>query len=78
MFTYKSLSLNPVKTNSLYSIGVEVGEIKIGDILIKADGSKSAIATIDAGLLDADIQTTIIRVEDNHNFYANGILVHNK
>ena len=71
-------SLNPVKTNSLYSIGVEVGEIKIGDILIKADGSKSAIVTIDAGLLDADIQTTIIRVEDNHNFYANGILVHNK
>jgi len=71
-------SLNPVKTNSLYNIGVEVGEIKIGDILIKADGSKSAIVTIDAGLLDADIQTTIIRVEDNHNFYANGILVHNK
>lgn len=71
-------SFNPVKTNSLYKLGVEVGEIKIGDILIKADGSRSAIKDIDAGLLDEDIQTTIICVEDNHNFYANGILVHNK
>ena len=25
-----------------------------------------------------DVQTYIITVEDNHNFYANNILVHNK
>lgn len=69
-------AFNPDKTASLY--GLEVEKIEIGDVLIKADGSKSAIKDIDAGLLDADIQTTTLRVEDNHNFYANGILVHNK
>jgi len=74
----KLKSLNPIKTNSLYKFEEEVGELKIGDVLIKADGSKSAIKNIDANMLDADIQTTIITVEDNHNFYANGILVHNK
>ena len=69
-------AFNPDKTASLY--GLEVEKIEIGDVLIKVDGSKSAIKDIDAGLLDADIQTTTLRIEDNHNFYANGILVHNK
>jgi len=71
-------SFNPVKTNSLYNIGREVGKIEKGDVLIKADGSKSAIVHIDAELKENDVQTTIIRVVDNFNFYANGILVHNK
>ena len=71
-------SFNPVKTNSLYNIGREVGKIEKGDVLIKADGSKSAIVEIDAELKENNVQTTIIRVVDNFNFYANGILVHNK
>lgn len=69
-------SFNPIKTTSIY--GLEAEKIEVGDVLIKVDGSKSAIKDIDAGIKDEDVQTTIIRVVDNHNFYANGILVHNK
>ena len=71
-------SLHPDKTNELYDIDREVSKIEVGDILYKVDGTKSAIVSIDAELKEEDVQTYIIRVEDNFNFYANGILVHNK
>ncbi len=71
-------SHEPEKTNELYDIDKVVTKIAEGDILYKEDGTKSAIVSIDAELKDEDVQTYIIRVEDNFNFYANGILVHNK
>ena len=51
--------------------------LKIGDIVRLDNGSYSAISKIEA-LEPVDTQTYIFTVEDNHNFYANGILVHNK
>ena len=70
-------SSNPDQTNELYDIDEEVSQIGLGDVLIKLDGTKSAITGISAGPVE-DTQTYLLRVEDNHNFYANGILVHNK
>jgi len=68
----------PEKTNELYDIDREVTKIEVGDVLLKIDGTKSAIIGIDAEIKDEDVKTYIIRVNDNFNFYANGILVHNK
>ena len=70
-------SSNPEKTNEVYDLDQEVSKIGIGDVLIKLDGTTSAITGINAEPVE-DTQTYILRVEDNHNFYANGILVHNK
>ena len=70
-------SSNPDQTNELYDIDEEVSQIGLGDVLIKLDGTKSAITGISAGPVEVT-QTYLLRVEDNHNFYANGILVHNK
>lgn len=70
-------SYNPDKTNDLYDIGREVSLIKVGDVLNKIEGTKSAITGITEGPVQ-DTHTYLLRVEDNHNFYANGILVHNK
>lgn len=70
-------SSNPDKTNELYDIDHEVSQIGLNDVLIKLDGTKSTITGINAGPIE-DTQTYLLRVEDNHNFYANNILVHNK
>tara|TARA_B100001564_G_C20647965_1_gene675374 strand:- start:105 stop:1991 length:1887 start_codon:yes stop_codon:yes gene_type:complete len=70
-------SSNPDQTNELYNIDEEVSQIGLGDVLIKLDGTKSTITGINSGPLE-DTQTYILRVEDNYNFYANNILVHNK
>lgn len=70
-------SFVPTWTNSRYEIGREVGKIKIGDIVRLDNGSNTAITEIEV-LSPIDTQTYIITVEGNHNFYANGILVHNK
>jgi hypothetical protein len=71
-------SFAPFLTNKRYQIGKEVRQIKVGDVVwLSKDGNKSSIKDIIE--LDAkDTQTYIITVEDNHNFYANNILVHNK
>lgn len=71
-------SYTPFLTNKRYELNKEVRQIKIGDMFYVSNGvSKTALKDIIE--LDADdTQTYIITVEDNHNFYANGILVHNK
>lgn len=71
-------SFNPQKTNSVYTLNSEAEKIDVGDVLLKSDGSKSAIVSIDVDEKDENVQTTTLVVEDNHNFYANGVLVHNK
>lgn len=71
-------SYTPFLTNKRYDIGKEVRQIKVGD-LVFVNQSKSKTAIKDIIELDlGDTQTYIFSVEDNHNFYANGILVHNK
>lgn len=70
-------SYTPFLTNKRYNLGKEVRQIKVGDLVFLNNKSQTAIKDIielDLG----DTQTYIFSVEDNHNFYANGILVHNK
>ncbi len=71
-------SFAPFLTNKRYDIGKEVRQIKVGDLVyLPTNKSKTAIKDI-IELDSNDTQTYIITVEDNHNFYANNILVHNK
>lgn len=71
-------SFAPFLTNKRYEIGKDVRQIKVGDLVyLPTNGSKTAIKDI-IELDSNDTQTYIITVEDNHNFYANNILVHNK
>ena len=71
-------SYRPDLTNERYTIGKEVRKIKVGDLVnLPTNRSKTAIKEIEL-LPEEDVQTYIITVEDNHNFYANNILVHNK
>lgn len=64
------------KTNTLYKLPVEVSRIEVGDSLKTEDGS-SVITDILLERKEAT-QTFLLRVKDNHNYFANGILVHNK
>lgn len=71
-------SYAPFLTNKRYELDKEVRQIKIGDMVYLSNGvSKTAIKDI-IELDETETQTYIIAIEDNHNFYANGILVHNK
>lgn len=76
-------SYAPKLTNERYQLGVNVRKIEKGDCvyMIPKDGGVGmhavAIQKMEAQPL-VDTQTYIFTVEDNHNFYANGILTHNK
>lgn len=71
-------SYAPELTTERYDLGREINKIQVGDLVYVTNGvSQTAISSIEE-LPTEDVQTYIISVEDNHNFYANGILVHNK
>jgi hypothetical protein len=70
-------SFIPEWTVERYSLDKEVSKIKVGDMVRLATWGHTAIKEIQV-LPSVDTQTYIITVEDNHNFYANNILVHNK
>jgi intein/homing endonuclease len=70
-------SFKPELTNTRYQIGRDVTKIKIGDVVNLSTDTQSIIEKIEILEL-VDTQTYIITVENNHNFYANKILVHNK
>jgi hypothetical protein len=70
-------SYYPEKTNRLYDMDTEVGRIKEGDVLNEFNNTHPTIEKIEV-LPAKDTQTYLLRVENNENFYANGILVHNK
>lgn len=67
----------PEKTNSMYDIDKQVNQIKVGDVLSRFDGTEVEIISIEIQP-EVDTQTYLLRVEENHNFYANNVLVHNK
>jgi intein/homing endonuclease len=56
---------------------VKAGEIEVLDVCKKVDGSESLISTVEK-LDETHMVYNLLSVSDNHNFYANGILVHNK
>ena len=70
-------SFIPEWTNERYEIGKNVEKIKVGDLVKLSTGSQTAIKEIQI-LPFKETQTYIFEVEDNHNFFANGVLVHNK
>jgi hypothetical protein len=71
-------SFSPNLTNKRYDIGRDSGRISVGDHMIGMEGENIKIIAIEAEIREEVVQTFIFEVEDNHNFYANGFLVHNK
>jgi hypothetical protein len=70
-------SYQPNSTNERYDLPIEVTKIKVGDFVNLTN--KEIVEIISIVELDrVDTQTYIFSVENNRNFYANGILVHNK
>ena len=75
---YEIASITPSVTNDRYNIvGKTTRQIVIGDTVHLPNGDTSVIESIE-DLPMMDYQTYLITVADNHNFYANNILVHNK
>jgi hypothetical protein len=72
----KIASFDPITTTDKYGFEIDVDLIKIGDIVNLEDGSTSIIESIEE--LDNLQKVYTLEIENNHNFYANGILVHNK
>jgi hypothetical protein len=56
---------------------VKAGELQPLDVCKKVDGSESLISTVEV-LEETHMVYNLLSVSENHNFYANGILVHNK
>ena len=56
---------------------VKAGELESLDVCKKVDGSESLISTVEV-LEETHTVYNLLSVSENHNFYANGILVHNK
>lgn len=69
-------SYKPEWTNERYDLPSDVVAIKEGDKVNLVEG-EATIVSIEE-LERVDTQTYIISVKDNRNFYANGVLVHNK
>ena len=70
-------SYKPDWTNERYNLPSEVISIKVGDEVNLLNESTVKIETI-LELDRVERQTYIFTVEGNRNFYANGVLVHNK
>lgn len=80
---YKIASYLPSKTQYLNEIGIynieePIHQIQVGDSVIDIDRNRVEIISIKDSEITEPTQTYIISVENNRNFYANGILVHNK
>ena len=70
-------SYKPSWTKDRYKLGVDVSQIKIGDVVNLIDDTFTTIISFEE-LEKSQTETLIFEVENNHNFYANGILTHNK
>jgi hypothetical protein len=56
---------------------VKAGELQPLDVCKKVDGNESLISTVEV-LEETHTVYNLLSVSENHNFYVNGILVHNK
>lgn len=71
-------SFSPELTKERYDLLNTILEIKTGDRVYLLDTTTEVYVESIEVLENKATQTYIISVDDNHNFYANGILVHNK
>lgn len=68
-------SYDPALTLEKYNL--KVAQLEVGTSIFKADGSSSPIAAMNI-IAETVRVYNLHHVEDNHNFYANNILVHNR
>ena len=71
-------NINTTTNHPFYIDGkwVEGKDLKLGDELLNLDGSKQVITSME---LNSESQTVYnFEVPGNHNYYAEGVLVHNK
>lgn len=73
---YNIASFNPLITTVKYGFEIDVNQISLGDTVNLADGDTTYIKDIEV-LFDEE-QVYTFEVENNHNYYANEVLVHNK
>jgi intein/homing endonuclease len=73
----KLASYSPELTNTRYDNLIDVQKINVGDILNSQENEEISILSITENERVLT-QTYIFTVEDTNNFYANGVLVHNK
>ena len=71
-------SYKPEETNDRYKLEKEVVQIKVGDVVNLSNLETTEIKDIVVLSESESTKTYIITVENNHNFYANKVLVHNK
>ena len=69
------VSYNPSETWQLYNLSVE--QAAIGQTVLLLDGTEGTISALEEKT-DTKTVYNLQDVEDNHNFYANDILVHNR
>jgi len=73
-------SVTTTKEHPFYVSGkgwVKAGELIVEDVCKQTDGSTAPITSIEH-IEEKHLVYNLLNVTDNHNFYANGILVHNK
>jgi intein/homing endonuclease len=69
-------SYDPIKTTEKYNFNLDIDMIKVGDVVNLPNGDTTYIEDIEELFESEKVYT--FEVENNHNYYANGILVHNK
>ena len=69
-------SFNDTLSNKLYTIETKVSKIEVGDVVKLVEGSSKIIdiTEIDESVVVYNLQD----VQNNHNFFANNVLVHNR
>lgn len=68
-------SINPAMTHA-EDPGLSVGKLKVGDTILREDGSQFLLTTLEA----REAKTTVynLTIDGTHEYYADGYLVHNK
>lgn len=69
-------SFNDVLSNKLYSLETKVSKIEVGDVVKLVEGSSKII-----DITQINESVTVYNLQDvqnNHNFFANNVLVHNR
>lgn len=72
--------IKTTEEHPFYVVGkgwVKAQDLQPLDTCLKIDGKEAIISTVEV-LEETNTVYNLLNVSDNHNFYANGILVHNK
>ena len=58
--------------------GIQTKPLKVGDVLIKIDGSTETVTDIIGYPVDHETRTYDLSVDGNHTYVVDGVIVHNK